>query len=270
MVAPVFLQHRPQDLVDVFAALPHRPTQDAFLDGAELPQCSVRAAVRNGNARFEAMRSERPECQRADQAGRLDEDARTASGRHDGALTHHGFERRVELPYLNESDDRASAANRNDVGEGEARRALAQSAIDQLLRSNLGDSLVDAEPRRVGERQNVHERSQIGSGRLAERHRPSLERRELIPPFGAGREVRSGRHDCTDGHTPPTLLEQLRSQARHLCISLDKSGTYEEPPKVLFKPLCAYIRRDGSDRDRDRASGRSPATGYGRMFRYGT
>src|SRR5262249_46293091 len=41
VLAPVFSQQRPQHLIEVFAALPDRAPQDAFLHRAQFPQCAI-------------------------------------------------------------------------------------------------------------------------------------------------------------------------------------------------------------------------------------
>src|SRR6266571_1395329 len=54
-VGPVFLQERPEDLVEVLAVAAHRAPEDPFLHGADLPERAVGAAVLQQHSRFEAM-----------------------------------------------------------------------------------------------------------------------------------------------------------------------------------------------------------------------
>ena len=86
VVAPVFLEHRPEHLVEIFAAAADRAAQHAFLHRAELAQRAVGAAVLQQHARLETMRADRAERERADQTRRFEEDA--ACRAHDGASVH--------------------------------------------------------------------------------------------------------------------------------------------------------------------------------------
>ena len=95
-----------------------------------------------------------------------------------------------------------AAGRADDVGEREAGSAIANGAIDQLLNGQFGDRLLDAETRCVRERQDVDERPDVVSGRLAQRHGPSHQSRERVSPVGGTRDVRIGRHcSVLFGHT---------------------------------------------------------------------
>ena len=76
--APVFLQHRPEHLVEVLAAQTHRAAENAFLHRTELAQRAVRPAVAHRHARLEAVRAHRSERERSDQSRRFDEHAHFA------------------------------------------------------------------------------------------------------------------------------------------------------------------------------------------------
>src|SRR6266508_48444 len=101
---PVFLQQRPECLVGIGGSSASRAPQNAFLDGAQLPERSVRAAVLDLDARLHSMDPHRPERERADEARRLDKHPRAACRWGDGALPFGGLERGIELTHLDETD----------------------------------------------------------------------------------------------------------------------------------------------------------------------
>ena len=105
VVAPVFLEHRPEHLIEVFAAAPDRSAQDAFLHRAQLAQRAVGAPVLQQHARLEPVRAERAERERSDQARGFEEDAAAARRRRERALPFRGFEARIELTDLQDADD---------------------------------------------------------------------------------------------------------------------------------------------------------------------
>ena len=59
------------------------------------------------------------------------------------ALPFGGLERRIELPHLKKSDDRARRIERDDVRERAAGGAVARRGFDQLLNGEIGDGLVE-------------------------------------------------------------------------------------------------------------------------------
>src|SRR4029450_6783533 len=78
---PRVLQHRPQRLVDVFVAAAARPTQDAFLHGADLPERRFSATVAEIDARPEPAHPGRPKRERRHEMGGGPERARAARTR---------------------------------------------------------------------------------------------------------------------------------------------------------------------------------------------
>src|SRR5438128_12527005 len=59
---PIFVEDGPQNLVEVFAVAQERFSEDTLLNGADLPQCAVAAAVLDRRTRLEAMNSDCLEC----------------------------------------------------------------------------------------------------------------------------------------------------------------------------------------------------------------
>src|SRR6266850_6890491 len=102
--APVFLQHRPEHLVEILALQTHRTAKNAFLYRAELAQRAVRPAVAQEHARLETVRPDRSERERSHQSRRLEEHAAAARRWSDRALALGGFECRIELPHLEQPD----------------------------------------------------------------------------------------------------------------------------------------------------------------------
>src|ERR1700731_2116093 len=75
VVIPVFLEHGPQHLIEVLAAVADRSPQYALLNGAQLAQGAVGAAILKQAPRFEPMRAHVGEGERADQTRGFDENA---------------------------------------------------------------------------------------------------------------------------------------------------------------------------------------------------
>src|SRR5712691_1298974 len=59
--APVAFENRVKDLIDILAVAEERLAENAFLDGANLQQRAVAAAVRNRRARFQPVNTDRLE-----------------------------------------------------------------------------------------------------------------------------------------------------------------------------------------------------------------
>src|SRR4030095_15342530 len=73
---PVFVENRPQRLVEILAVAQERLPQDPFLDRADLPQRAVAATVRDRSTRLEAVRSHDIEREVDDHLRAVDEGAR--------------------------------------------------------------------------------------------------------------------------------------------------------------------------------------------------
>ena len=104
MLAPVVFQERPQDLIEILVAPSHGAAEDPFLNGAELAQRAVSAAVLKKDPRLEAVGADRSEPKRQSCA-RLRE---TPVPRTDGAsVASHSsrLEGRLELPDLRDADN---------------------------------------------------------------------------------------------------------------------------------------------------------------------
>src|SRR5262245_18563620 len=90
--APVFLQHRPEHLIDVIAVQAHGTSEDAFLNGTELSQRAVRTAVAQQYPRLESVGSDRSERERSDQPREFQKHAAASPRGGDGAFPFGGFE----------------------------------------------------------------------------------------------------------------------------------------------------------------------------------
>src|SRR5947208_16944375 len=110
--APVFLQDRPQHLIEVLGAAADRFTQHAFLHRAELAQRAVGPAVLQEDACFEPVNADRAERKRADEPGGFEKGARAAPGRSQRALPLGALPAQVDLTSLNEPGDRARPSAR--------------------------------------------------------------------------------------------------------------------------------------------------------------
>src|SRR5258705_11207770 len=91
MVAPVLLEHRPEHLVEVFAAAADRTPKHALLRRAKLAEGAIGAPVLQEYTGLEAMRAERAEGERPHEAGRFQEDAAPPRPRVQRAFPFGGF-----------------------------------------------------------------------------------------------------------------------------------------------------------------------------------
>src|SRR5436190_17641689 len=98
MQAPVFLEQRPEHLVEIRATAPERSPEDALLYGAELAQRAIRAAVLQQHTRLETVRADRVERKGPDQTSRFHENAGAARRGREHAFPFAGLERGIELP----------------------------------------------------------------------------------------------------------------------------------------------------------------------------
>ena len=80
-----------------------------------------------------------------------------------------------------------------------AGRAIAQRALDELLRADFADRLVEAEARRVGERQQVHERAQILRADLAKDDEAARQGRQFAAPVRRADRGRVSGHNQKQG-----------------------------------------------------------------------
>ena len=183
VIAPVFLQQRPQHLIEVLVR------RGAPIGGARLPAPRRACAARRWRGRSAAARAPRDDgcrgcrTRRSRPAARLREKCRCRATT--GAIVH---------SHSAASNDGSSCrtctrptmvratAERDHVGERRRRsRARARSARSSSC-THVRHRLVEAETGRVAERQQIHQRTEILRDRLAQRHDAAVQRRQLVAP----------------------------------------------------------------------------------------
>ena len=208
MVAPVLFEHRPEHLVEVFAAAADRSPQDAFLHGAQLAKRAVAAAVLQQHARLEPVRADRAEREGSDEARRFHEHAACRAPTAPGAFPFGGFEARIELAHLQQAGEGARGGERDDVGDRGAARALARGAVDQFLDADGVDRFVEAEAGRVAD---------ASAGRRAgARSCGPGSRSVIVRPVSVGSSLRQVGATLA-GESDIFLAMEKRSHVSHWC-----------------------------------------------------
>src|SRR3954469_13801820 len=118
VIAPVFLQQRPEDLIEILAAAANGAPEHALLHRTELAQRAVAASVLRQHAGLEAMRAKRAERERTKEARGVEKQAAAARGGCDRTLPLRRFECRIELPHLREADDGSRGGGGDREGDG--------------------------------------------------------------------------------------------------------------------------------------------------------
>src|SRR6267154_4646429 len=127
-LTPVLLQQRPEHLIDVLPFTANRAAENPFLDGAELPERRVAAAILKQHARLEPPRADRVEGKGSHQTDCFEEDTAASRRRRHGAFPLADFKRGIKPSNLNEADGRACRSGGYRVREGLAGRAFTQRA----------------------------------------------------------------------------------------------------------------------------------------------
>src|SRR5688500_2521775 len=102
-LAPVFLEDRPQDLIEIPAVALERAAEDAFLERADLAQRRIAAAVRGDRPGFEAVHADYAEREIDDGFCAFHEYAASPERRANRETPLRAAESRLELPHLKQS-----------------------------------------------------------------------------------------------------------------------------------------------------------------------
>ena len=105
-VTPVVLENRVKALIEILPVAQERLSEDALLDGADLQQRAVAAAVLHCRARLEPMDAERVERELENQLGALLKNAGAPERRADRESPFRGVETRLGLAHLEDPDRR--------------------------------------------------------------------------------------------------------------------------------------------------------------------
>src|SRR5438477_6696417 len=123
--APVGVDDRVERLIEVAPVAKERLAKQAFLDGADLLERAVAAAVEDRRARLEPANAHRLEDELEDQLRAVPEHAGAPEARAERESPFRGVEAVAEVTYLEDADRRVVAAHRHREAHIRACGALA-------------------------------------------------------------------------------------------------------------------------------------------------
>ena len=168
-LAPVVLENRPENLIEVPPVALERSAQNAFLQRADFPQRGVAAAVRRNRPRLEPMHADDAEREVDDGPRTFDEHAAAPERRADGKSPFRAAESGLELPHLEQPHRIVVAVGHDAEAEAVAARPLVMRLGDESLEAFHRARQRRDELRHFFARQHRQQRRRIAVANLSKR-----------------------------------------------------------------------------------------------------